>query len=65
MGDELLLTVADPTQEHRQLVVHLGGQYIGREATNTSSGTRVEIDLPQGEYAGQSVSIALAKRASF
>lgn len=65
MGDELLLTVADPTQEHRQLVVHLGGQYIGREATNTTSGTRVEIDLPQGEYAGQSVSIALVKRNSF
>ncbi|MFT5089625.1 MAG: chondroitin AC lyase [Candidatus Latescibacterota bacterium] len=62
VGDLVLLTVADPAQEHRQLILHLNRQYIGRGASIAAAGTRIEIDLSKGEYAGQSVVIPLTKR---
>jgi len=62
VGDLVLLTVADPAQEHRRLILHLNRPYIGRGTSNTASGTRIEIDLPRDEYAGQSVVIPLTKR---
>jgi chondroitin AC lyase len=60
IGAEILLSVSDPAQHHRQLILHLQGRYIGRGAADLPVGTRVVVDLPQGEYAGQTVIIPLS-----
>ena len=62
-GDLVLLTVADPAQEHPQLILQIDGRYVGRGASWTGDRgvTRIVVDLPKGQYAGQSVSLPLEK----
>lgn len=61
VGESVLLSVAEPTQARRQLVLHLEGRYSGRGAGTLAGnrGTRLVVDLPQGQYAGRSVVIPL------
>jgi chondroitin AC lyase len=63
VGDGEVLTVADPTQELRQLTVTIDGRWKGRGASYVPSDhtTHIVVLLPEGAYAGQSVSVHLAR----
>jgi len=59
VGAASLLTVADPTQAQPQVIARLSRPYAGRGAAITAAGTQVVVDLPRGDYAGQSVAVLL------
>ncbi len=59
------LTVSDPSRKLNRILVTLSGQYesTGNDAMSIGNsddeGTLLVIDLPQGVYAGKSVTITL------
>ena len=61
-GDHWLLSVSDPTQKRNQIRVILGDVFEGEGAVATGSTTVVAVDLPQNEWAGKTVTVALKKR---
>jgi chondroitin AC lyase len=64
-AEGLDLSIADPTQTRRQARIRLTGQYTCRGCTDDTSGgdgeTVLTVDLPSGEFAGQSVQQSLIR----
>lgn len=62
------LTVADPLRSRKNFVIHVPGRYEGTsnevkaEWDRGKNSTRVTITLPQGVYAGKSVTVDLRQR---
>ncbi len=63
VGDTRILTVADPTQELRQLSVTIDGRWTGQGASYLpgDNATHIVVVLPEGSYAGQSIVIPLSR----
>ncbi|MBD3626782.1 MAG: chondroitin lyase [Cyclobacterium sp.] len=62
------LTVADPTRRRDQFLINLPGRYknttgeVSTKYNRSANTTQILIDLPQGVYAGKSVSLDLRQR---
>ncbi|WP_439482645.1 polysaccharide lyase family 8 super-sandwich domain-containing protein [Cyclobacterium plantarum] len=62
------LTVADPTRRREQFLINLPGRYknttgeFSTKYNRSANTTQILIDLPQGVYAGKSVSLDLWQR---
>lgn len=61
---QLALSIADPTQKAPQVIVSLEGHYNGQGAvySQAENQTRVDIALPTGAHAGQSVVLSLSRQ---
>lgn len=61
-GNKWVLSVADPTQKLDQVQIKLGGAFQGEGVVGDGVSTVVIVNLPQNEWAGQSVRVLLSKK---
>ena len=60
-GEEWVVSVSDPTQKLSELHVTLGGSFVGEGVVADGASTGVTMNLPQDQWAGQTVSLTLLK----
>jgi chondroitin AC lyase len=56
------LSIADPTQELKELGLLLESEYSGENAVAMNGKTKINIELPQNEEAGKTVTLQLKKQ---
>ena len=61
-GDNLELSVSDPTQQLKELNLIIQGEYKGDFATNVSGKTMVKVVLPDEDNKGKTVTVKLVNQ---